>query len=234
MEFALRLPRRQSLPRLDPAGRACLVARQFQGGAIFKFFEIAGRAWLVSPALPALSPTLARQPDNLHQKALFGIVKTYKKLPKNLYDFFCVFACFSCISMLGLYQNQKAPTNQPTERQEMTTATEKKQDKAHAVDILTNLAESIRNGKALVQISTEYGKGITDYLRVSVAYPNQAGEVQNSHLTWAIGKLFGYSLRERNGRWYLAISGGGYSKAYEIADTLARYFQVERLRYEEN
>ncbi len=137
--------------------------------------------------------------------------------------------------MLCLYQNQKAPTNQPTERQEMTsTLSTKKDDQRIAVDILTNLAESIRNGKALVQISTEYGKGITDYLRVSVAYPNQAGEVQNSHLTWAIGKLFGYSLRERNGRWYLAISGGGYSKAYEIADTLAHYFLTDRIRYEEN
>jgi hypothetical protein len=116
----------------------------------------------------------------------------------------------------------------------MTTTTEKQQDKAYAVDILTNLAGSIRDGKALVQISTEYGKGITDYLRVSIAYPNQAGEVQNAHLTWAIAKIFGYSLRDRNGRWYLAISGGGYSKAYEIANSLARYFQIERIRYEEN
>jgi hypothetical protein len=114
------------------------------------------------------------------------------------------------------------------------TATDKKQDKAHALAILEAHKEVIANGKALVQISTEYGKGTTDYLRVAIFYPNKEGEVIQSHLTWAIAKEMGYSLRDRAGRWYLALNGGGYSKAYEIALSLARFYGVEKIRFEEN
>jgi hypothetical protein len=114
----------------------------------------------------------------------------------------------------------------------MATTTEKLQDQARALDILESVREEITSGNGLVSITTDYGKGITDYLRVSVFY-SKDGEVRQSHLTWAIAKQYGYSLRDRSGRWYLAISGGGYSKSYEIALSLARYYGVEKIRYEE-
>jgi hypothetical protein len=114
----------------------------------------------------------------------------------------------------------------------MRTKTEKLQDQARALDILESVREDIATGGGLVSITTDYGKGITDYLRVSVFY-SKDGEVRQSHLTWAIAKQFGYSLRDRNGRWHLSISGGGYSKAYEIALSLARFYGVDRIRYEE-
>jgi hypothetical protein len=113
------------------------------------------------------------------------------------------------------------------------TATQKKEDKERALWILESVREDIASGKGLVSITTDYGKGITDYLRVSVFYPADNGEVRQSHLTWAIAKLMGYSLRDRSGRWYLAINGGGYSKSYEIALSLAHYYGVEKIRYEE-
>jgi hypothetical protein len=114
----------------------------------------------------------------------------------------------------------------------MSTKTEKLQDQERALWILESVREEITSGNGLVSITTDYGKGITDYLRVSVFYTKD-GEVRQSHLTWAIAKQFGYSLRDRSGRWYLAISGGGYSKSYEIALSLARYYGVEKIRYEE-
>jgi hypothetical protein len=114
----------------------------------------------------------------------------------------------------------------------MATKTEQLQDQARALDIMESVREEIASGSGLVSITTDYGKGITDYLRVSVFY-SKDGEVRQSHLTWAVAKQFGYSLRDRNGRWYLAISGGGYSKSYEIALSLARYYGVEKIRYEE-
>jgi hypothetical protein len=118
----------------------------------------------------------------------------------------------------------------------MATATvaERRNDERQATAILEAHREVIASGKALVSISTEYGKGTTDYLRVSIFYPNDKGEVSQSHLTWAIGKYFSYSLRDRSGRWHLAINGGGYSKSYEIALALARFYNVEKIRYEEN
>jgi hypothetical protein len=118
----------------------------------------------------------------------------------------------------------------------MATATvaERRNDERQATAILETYRNEITSGKALVSISTEYGKGTTDYLRVSIFYPNDKGEVAQSHLTWAIGKYFSYSLRDRAGKWYLAINGGGYSKSYEIALALARFYNVEKIRYEEN
>ena len=114
----------------------------------------------------------------------------------------------------------------------MSTKTEKLEDQERSLWILESVREEITSGNGLVSITTDYGKGITDYLRVSVFYYKE-GEVRQSHLTWAIAKQFGYSLRDRNGRWYLAISGGGYSKSYEIALSLARFYGVEKIRYEE-
>jgi hypothetical protein len=114
----------------------------------------------------------------------------------------------------------------------MSTKTEKLEDQERSLWILESVREEITSGNGLVSITTDYGKGITDYLRVSVFYTKD-GEVIQSHLTWAIAKQFGYSLRDRNGRWYLAISGGGYSKSYEIALSLARFYGVEKIRYEE-
>ena len=114
------------------------------------------------------------------------------------------------------------------------TATEKKADKAHALAILETYREDITSGKALVSIATEYGKGTTDYLRVIVFYPNKQGEVVQSHLTWAIAKGLDWGLRDRAGKWYLALNGGGYSKSYEIARHLASFYGIEKIRYEEN
>jgi len=114
----------------------------------------------------------------------------------------------------------------------LATVKEKREDQVRASWILESVREEITSGSGLVSITTDYGKGITDYLRVSVFY-SKDGEVRQSHLTWAVAKQFGYSLRDRNGRWYLSISGGGYSKSYEIALSLARFYGVEKIRYEE-
>lgn len=114
----------------------------------------------------------------------------------------------------------------------MATTKEKQEDKERALWILESVRGEIVSGNGLVSITTDYGKGITDYLRVSVFY-SKDGEVRQSHLTWAIAKQYEYSLRDRGGRWYIAISGGGYSKSYEIALSLAHYYGIEKIRYEE-
>ena len=116
----------------------------------------------------------------------------------------------------------------------MTTATDKKADIATALDTLERYREEITSGNALLLISAEYGKGETDYFRALLAYTNKDGKTDYAHLTWAIAKLFGYSLRDRGGYWYLAIGGGGFSKTDAIADCLANYFNIERVRYERN
>lgn len=111
------------------------------------------------------------------------------------------------------------------------TKTEKVQEREMALYILKNHASDITEGGALLLISQELGKGVTDYYRVTLAYRREH-QINQAHLTWAIGKALGFSLRDRNSQWYLAIHGGNFSKPDEIARALASFYGVERVRYE--
>lgn len=113
----------------------------------------------------------------------------------------------------------------------MTTTTEKRQDHEMARNILDNHKHDITEGGALVLISQELGKGSTDYFRVTLAY-RRNHLITHAHLTWAVAKALGYSLRDRSGYWFLAINGGGFSKPDEIARHLGDYYGLERVRYE--
>jgi len=129
----------------------------------------------------------------------------------------------------------KLPTdNNRKKREKMPTATEKKQDLKLALDTLEAHREEITSGNALLLISSELGKGATDYFRALLTYQNKNGQTDYAHLTWAIAKAFNYTLKDRAGYWFLAIGGGGYSKSDEIARSLANYYGIERVRYERN
>jgi hypothetical protein len=125
-------------------------------------------------------------------------------------------------------------TSKTRKGDKMTTATYKREDAATALDTLERYREEITNENALLIITAEMGKGETDYFRALLTYTNKDGRTDYAHLTWAIAKLLGYSLRDRGGYWYLAIGGGGYSKTDEIARSLADYYGIERVRYERN
>jgi hypothetical protein len=116
----------------------------------------------------------------------------------------------------------------------MTTKAEKKQDQKLARDIFDVYAPYIQDGSALLLISQDVGKGLTDYLRVQLAYTDEEGRVRTAHFTWAVAQILGHTLRNRNGYMYLAISGYGYSKPDEIARGLAMIYGVDRIRYELN
>lgn len=113
----------------------------------------------------------------------------------------------------------------------MTTKSEQKEDVQRALDTLRNHENDITQGGALLLISPEIGKGATDYFRVSLAYQRD-NRINQAHLTWAIARALGFSLRDRNGYWFIAIYGGGFSKSDEIARALAGFYEIERVRYE--
>jgi hypothetical protein len=113
------------------------------------------------------------------------------------------------------------------------TKAEKQQDLEHALGILESVREDLTAPSGLLLISAEWGKSATDYFRVSTpSLDKYSGRTYLSHLTWAIAKVVGYRLRDKNGYWSLAIYGGGYSKSDEIARNLAIYYGVERIAYE--
>ena len=115
----------------------------------------------------------------------------------------------------------------------MTTATKAKTEQATALETLENLRDTLSAQNAFLIISQELGKGETDYFRIATPRTdNYSGFGYLSELTWQIGKAFGYRLADRQGRWFLAINGGGFSKPDEIARTLADFYGIERIRYE--
>lgn len=116
----------------------------------------------------------------------------------------------------------------------MATKLERQKDERLATDTLKNYADEVKSGNSLLLISQEIGKGLTDYLRISLAYADEEGYVKTAYLTWAFAKHWNYPLKDRNGYNYVAISGYGYSKADEIARYLAQFYGVDRIRYELN
>lgn len=116
----------------------------------------------------------------------------------------------------------------------MATTAEKKQDLATALDTLERYRPEVVSGNALFIINTDYGKGDTDFLRVTIAYTKN-GKTELNHLTWHTAKAFGYRLKDRNGRWFIAMGGGGYSKSYDIALSLQKFYlkdlNLDQIRY---
>jgi hypothetical protein len=96
---------------------------------------------------------------------------------------------------------------------------------------LLALQQHIQNDTALVLISREIGKGLTDYLKISIAY-QENGRVFVSDVTWAYAKVFGYSLRDRHGRYFVAMGGHGYDKAHHVTLGLATFYGVEKVSHE--
>lgn len=101
-----------------------------------------------------------------------------------------------------------------------------------AKTLLDGRRDHFRDGGTLL-ISMAYGSGATDYLRAYAVHTDATtGDQCADNLTWALGRVLGYSLRDRNGTWAMALSGGGYSKPFEIARGLAAYYGLEAVRYE--
>lgn len=112
---------------------------------------------------------------------------------------------------------------------QLTRKEQRRKDLERATFVMDSTRESIAAGSPVL-IIPEYGSGQTDYYRVAIVTTGERPIALS--LTWAIGQLFGYSLRDRQNGWHLAISGGNFSKPDELARNLAAYYGLERIRYE--
>lgn len=108
-----------------------------------------------------------------------------------------------------------------------TTKEDQLADLESAQWILDRQREHFEAG-GLLLVSTDYGTGLTDYLKVSAVITENGRQIALS-LTWAMAKVFGYRLRDRNGYWHLAVSGYGYSKEDQLARELANYYGLARI-----
>jgi hypothetical protein len=105
----------------------------------------------------------------------------------------------------------------------MTTTTEKREQERMAIDALNEYRHHVENG--LLLMSVNHGSGLTDYIRVTLAYTTDTGRVATLNLSWAIGHALGYRLPlSMAGGHRLAVSGYGYSKPLDVAINLARFY----------
>ena len=114
-----------------------------------------------------------------------------------------------------------------------TTAAERAADIERGKWILEELRGHFTSG-GLLLVSANNGTGSTDYFRLIAVQTDSTMASGQSvwHLTWAMSKVFGYAARDRHGWWTLAIGGGGYSKSDQLANDLAGYYGLDRVRYE--
>lgn len=112
----------------------------------------------------------------------------------------------------------------------MTTKAETLKDLEHARAILDGAREHLGSG-GLLLFEIDYGTGLTDYLR-AVTIQNGYNRQLVTHLTWAMAKVFGYSLRYKAGNRHLAISGYGYSKQDQLSRELANYYGLDRILHD--
>jgi hypothetical protein len=99
-----------------------------------------------------------------------------------------------------------------------------------AKEQLESWREEIETKNALLLVQQDYGKGVTDYHRVFLFW-HEMGQVQRTEITWALAIVTGYRLTDKSGRWWIAISGGGYDKTLEIKLALESALGVSGVRY---
>ena len=105
----------------------------------------------------------------------------------------------------------------------MTITKARKMAALRATDALNEWRDRVENG--LLLMSVNRGSGMTDYIRVVLAYTDDNGQVTTSNLTWAIGHALGYRLpTSMAGAWQIAVNGYGYSKPLDVSISLARFY----------
>lgn len=109
-------------------------------------------------------------------------------------------------------------------------AAEKLTNLRNAEHQLAGWGSEVEKSTSLVLIQERQGKGVTDYYRVFLFF-TQSGRVERTELTWAIGQVFSHSLRDLEGSWHLAISGGGFDKRLEIVRLLEKYYGITGINF---
>jgi hypothetical protein len=56
------------------------------------------------------------------------------------------------------------------------------------------------------------GAGETDYIEVFIA--PRKGAIRN--MTWQVAKACGLRVKDRQGKWFIPMGGGGYSKGLQV------------------
>lgn len=117
-----------------------------------------------------------------------------------------------------------------------TKAAERAADLERATWTLDKLRGHFEGG-GLLLVSITYGTGATDYLKAVAVTSYEINTFWNGaqttwNLTWAMAKVFGYSLRDKHGYWHVAMDGGNYGKPEQLAQDLAGYYGLDRVRYQ--
>lgn len=114
------------------------------------------------------------------------------------------------------------------------TKKESEESKARALRIIE--AYTAENPEGRIYTQTEYvGKAGTAYVRVFVTFVGSDGLAKLSNLTHAVAEVAGLKLKNRDGRSAIVTSGGGYSRAQYVLDSLSWSVmgQANGYRYEE-
>lgn len=115
------------------------------------------------------------------------------------------------------------------------TKAEKAQRKAESIETLNKHWKTvILEPSSLLNVSIEYGKGDTDYVKAELYYVDKDGKGALYDLSWHIANSCGYSFRRGGYSRQLALGGGGYSKTYDVALALFHIIGIDHREIEVN
>lgn len=134
---------------------------------------------------------------------------------------------FDCTPFCELCHGEQEITR---ERKREMNKTEKQEKLETAQKGLNEYRQKLEKGKALFLVEQQLGKGFTDYHRCFVFYTYN-GLVERTEITWALATLAGYRLKDVNGRWTIAISGGNFDKVHELKTALENALGISRIRW---
>lgn len=86
-------------------------------------------------------------------------------------------------------------------------------------------------GRHLLLISQRNGTGLTSYMKAVLLWTNKHGTIERTELQWALAVVFGYTVKDLDGSYHLAMSGYGYDKRYEIVRLLENYYGIAGMNY---
>lgn len=116
----------------------------------------------------------------------------------------------------------------------MATKKEKAQEQAEALEWLNSKMYLLTAPSSILKFETEYGKGQTDYITVTLYYQD-GGRGYLLNITPWVGRALGYSFRKSNVRFQIAARGvqinNGYKVAYDLFRTLGIQQDIVNFEY---
>lgn len=80
---------------------------------------------------------------------------------------------------------------------------------------------TIKEGQTIYTISESSSSGLTHYIRLFITAEDMGSPADIVNITATAGKVLGWPVVDRGGRWFIKVSGGGMDMSFHTVYTLS-------------